>query len=209
MARKKSDDTKLREKIGTGRGINYIPWLKPHEFGSLGRVHRIYGWKINRIHYLMSDLELYYFLLIQWEDNVVDIREQFPLELIDTIGISKELGLKHPPLTKKSGNEIVMTTDFVITVRDNNRCRDIVRTVKTQTDLRKQRVIEKLSIEKEYFKLKGLDWGIITEEQINKRKAQNIYMLYNNYFWTRDNKISQNELKYLIYEFKEYVNKKH
>lgn len=202
MSRRKRDDTKFKEKLGTGRGIDYIPWLKPHEFGSLGRVHRINGWKINRIHYLMSDLELYYFLLIQWDENVIDIREQFPMDISDTVRIASDLGIKHPPYNKRSGNEVVMTTDFVITMKDKEKLKDIVRTVKSRSDLNKPRTLEKMSIEKEYFKSKKLDWGIITEEQINKEKAQNLYLIYNNYFWLKNDKISQNELKYFIDDFK-------
>ncbi|WP_052221458.1 heteromeric transposase endonuclease subunit TnsA [Clostridium homopropionicum] len=202
MARRKSDNAKLKEKIGTGRGGNYTPWLKPHEFGSLGRTHRIRGWKVNRIYYFMSDLELYYFLLLQWNENVIDIREQFPMNLIDTVRIAKDLGIKHPPHNKKSGNEVIMTTDFIITIKSNDGLKDIVRTVKSKKDLKNQRVLEKLSIEKEYFKNKGLNWGIVTEEQINKTKAKNIYLLYNDYFWFSNSKFNQNEIDYITYDLK-------
>ncbi|HEY5563625.1 MAG TPA: TnsA endonuclease N-terminal domain-containing protein [Clostridiaceae bacterium] len=202
MSRRKSDETKFKEKVGTGRGVDYTPWLKPHEFGSKGRVHRIIGWYIDRIYYFMSDLELYYFLLLQFDDNVTEIREQFPLDLIDTVLIANDLGFRHPPINSKIGNEVVMTTDFVITIRCNNRLKDIVRTVKSSSDLKKRRVLEKLSIEKEYFRNKGLDWGIITEEQINKIKAKNIYLLYNDFFWAKDIKLSKDAMKKLISDFK-------
>ncbi|MFT8347319.1 TnsA endonuclease N-terminal domain-containing protein [Clostridium saccharoperbutylacetonicum] len=203
MARKKSDEQKLKEGAGTGRSHEYIPWIKVHEFGSKGRVHRILGWKTRRIHQLLSDLELDYFLNVQWEDNVIDIREQFPLLPIeDTILIAENIGVRHPALNNKKGKEVVMTTDFLITVNTGGVVKDIVRTIKFNQELTKQRVIDKFKIEKEYFKRKGYDdWGIVTEQFINKIKSRNIYAIYDAYFWDEQIHLQGRELRKIIYKF--------
>ncbi|AWK50548.1 transposase [Clostridium beijerinckii] len=108
---RKTDKYRLIEKRGLGKFEEYKPWLKVHEFGSCGRVHRIVGWKNRRIYQLMSDLELYYFVLAQWDDNVIDIREQYPLlPLEETILRANEIGVNHPPMNSKK--KTVMTTDF-------------------------------------------------------------------------------------------------
>ncbi|AOY75002.1 heteromeric transposase endonuclease subunit TnsA [Clostridium formicaceticum] len=207
MARQKSDKYKLIEGRGVGAYNQYKPWLKVHEFGAHSRVHRIKGWKTGRIHQLMSDLELYYFLIIQWEDKVIDIREQFPLLPIEqTILLANEMGIRHPAEKNKIGKEYVMTTDFLITIQDNNNFKNIVRTVKAKKDFDKQRTREKLLIEKQYFQHKKIDWGIVLDIHIDKIKAQNLYSIYNYYDWNQRNLISDYQLLKYINDFKMILN---
>lgn len=202
MSRKKCDENKIKEGFGTGRGENYKPFIRVHEFGSSGRSHRIFGWKTGRMHQLLSDLELYFFLELQWDDNCIDIREQYPLlPISDTMLIAKNLGIRHPSIRNKAGEEIVMTTDFVITVMDDKNVRDIVRTVKPINKINK-RTIEKFRIEKEYFTQKGInDWGIVTENEINITKAKNINYIYKSYFWAEECNLNEYELKNNINDF--------
>ena len=194
---KKTDKGRLKEGRGTGRGKNYKPWLKVHEFPSNGRVHRPMGWKTKRIHQLMSDLEYYYFLIIQWQETVLDIREQYPLlPLEQTIHIAQDLGIPHP--SDPWGKPVVMTTDFLITVKKDNLVYDMARTIKPLVQLEEKRVREKFLIEKAYWKLKDMDWGIVTDQEIPKTRAQNIAFLYDDYFWGEERKLSKpyiNQLK--------------
>lgn len=200
---RKTDKSKLKEGRGTKDGDTYCPWLKVHEFGSTGRCHRLLGWKSKRIHQLLSDLELYFFLDVQWEDNIVDIREQYPLlPLQQTIDIADNLNIKHPAFRNKRENELVMTTDFILTVNYDGSYKDIARTIKPRSFLDKKRVVQKFLLEKEYFRIKGIDWGIVTEESINITKARNIYYIYNCYFWNTDNNISGDSVYELFYVFK-------
>ncbi len=51
----------------------------------------------------------------------MDIREQFPLLPIEeTIIIAEELGIKHPT-DPNTGEPVVMTTDFLVTVSKNQQ----------------------------------------------------------------------------------------
>ncbi|MCT4594727.1 MAG: TnsA endonuclease N-terminal domain-containing protein [Anaeromicrobium sp.] len=114
----KSDICRLKEKRGLGRGINYIPWIKVHEVPSRGRKHRVLGVKHKRIYHFLSDLEYYFYLLQIFDSNVVEIREQFPLLSLETTKlIAEELNIRHPSV---GGRDIVMTTDFLITVKKDN-----------------------------------------------------------------------------------------
>ena len=54
--------------------------------------------------------------MLEWNNIVVDIREQFPLTREDTWHIADEKGIKHPT-DPKSQIPIVMTTDFLITIK--------------------------------------------------------------------------------------------
>ncbi|EJP6472084.1 heteromeric transposase endonuclease subunit TnsA [Clostridium botulinum] len=202
MKSRKSDKGRLKEGRGNGRFQEYKPWIKVHEVPSEGRVHRVYGWKTKRIHQLLSDLECYYFLIMQFSDKVVDIREQYPLlPLEQTIAIAKEHGIKHPAIENKQSKEVVMTTDFVLTLKGKNKNYDIARTIKEKSKLSKKRVCEKFFIEEKYWDIKGVNWGIVTDSEIPKVKGKNLLFLYQDYFWVEDNKLSIKEVDVLTYKF--------
>jgi len=70
------------------------------------------------LHEFLSDLERNYFYYLDFSDNVVDIREQFPiLPIEETILIAEELGVEHPKNPKTKEFEAI-TTDFLITTKD-------------------------------------------------------------------------------------------
>jgi len=177
---KKLDYEKMiKEGLGSGKGKEYKPWLKIQDFPSKGRVTRVKGIKTERQHELFSDLERNYFYYLDFADNVIDIREQYPLLPIEeTILISRELGIEHPkdPKTKE---EIVITTDFLIDIQEQDgSVISKARTLKYKKDLLNKRVLEKFEIERQYFERQGIDWGIVTEEEIDKSVSNFIADLY-------------------------------
>lgn len=177
------DESKIEKYIklgyGSGEGKEYKPWIEIQDFPSLGRVSRPFGWKANRIHHLLSDLEKKYFYMLEWSDIVVDIREQFPLfnrEL--AIEIAQEKAIKYP-VFKGTDIPYIMTKDFMITVRTGTgQLKNIARTVKPSADLEKKSVIEKYEIERSYWERKGIDWGLVTENEINDNLASNIEWIH-------------------------------
>lgn len=86
----------FREGRGQGEGKDYKPWLAIQDVSSTGRVSRVKGWKTGRLHHLMSDNEKRYFFLLEWADNVVDIREQYPLDREKTADIAHRKHINHP-----------------------------------------------------------------------------------------------------------------
>lgn len=203
MGRRKSDDGRMKENRGVGRGIFYRPWLKPHELSSDGLSTRLRGWIINRMYCFLSKLERGYFLLTQWEyKKVVDIREQYPLlPLEETIQIANDLGFKHIPANAPKGQETVMTTDFVITIKKGSEKYDIARTVKPKSRLT-ERVKQKFMIEQEYWKRRNVDWGVVTESEIDPIMVANIEFLYTSYFWDETIGLSSQEVDDCINEYK-------
>jgi len=179
------DETKIQTYIkngrGQGEGKDYKPWIDIHDFPSQGRVSRCFGWKTGRIHHFMSDMETRYFYLLEWSDKVVDIREQYPLLDRDkTQRIAEEKGIRYPEDTA-TRTPLVFTTDFLITVKENGRTFDVARTIKSARDLDKVRTIEKFEIERTYWEERGVDWGIITENEINREFASNIEWVHDAY----------------------------
>jgi hypothetical protein len=173
----KQNEKKKKEGRGQGSFENYKPWLKIQDVGSQGLATRIKGTKTGRCHQLLSTLELDYLYLLDWSEGVIDIREQYPLDLKETIALAQEANLIHPPRSNPS-NPIVMTTDFLITVRQPIGTKEIARTIKYSKDLTNLRVLEKFEIERLYWKERNIDWGIVTELDINKTLVRNIRWLY-------------------------------
>lgn len=207
MAKRKREQnikTRISEGRGSGIGKDYIPWIKIQDVASNGRATRIKGIKTDRQHELLSDLERDYFYILDFSDDVVDIREQYPLLPIEeTMDIAMELGIKHPT-DPKSGEPIVMTSDFLITLKDKDEYIEVVRTIKQKDDLLKRRINEKFEIERVYWQRKELDWGIVTEQELDKITAHNISFVHgykNMESIDSFSEISNLDIKDLIYEF--------
>lgn len=171
----------IKEGRGSGIGSEYKPWLKIQDVSSLGRSTRLKGIKTKRQHEFLSDLERNYFYITEYSDLVLDIREQFPLlPFEETIVIADELGIKHPT-DPRTGEPIVMTTDFLLTINNGQSVFEVAHTIKMKDELLKERILEKFEIEREYWHRKGIDWGIVTEEEILKTMARNISYIHDYY----------------------------
>lgn len=171
----------MKEGRGRGSGKDYKPWLTIQDVPSQGRSSRISGWKTNRVHHFFSDNEKRLFYLLEWSDNVVDIKEQFPLLDLDlAMSIATEMGMKYPK-TPQSDTPYVLTTDFMLLVKCDGKCIEIARTVKPAKDLERKSVIEKLELERQYYAAKGINWGIITEKDIPRMLADNIEWVHSAY----------------------------
>lgn len=171
----------VKEGRGQGSGENYRPWITVQDFPSKGRSSRSPGWKTNRVHHFFSDHERRLFYLYEWSDAVTDIKEQFPLLDLDlTMKIADVMGMKYP-IDPQSGTPYVFTTDFMLSVNQNGKKVEIARTVKPSAELSKKRVAEKLELERRYYATKGIDWGIVTEQEIPKILAGNIEWIHSAY----------------------------
>ena len=163
----------LKEGRGQGIGSKYKPWICIQNFPSNGIVSRVIGAKTGRIHHLMSNLELSLFYILDWTDDVVDIREQCPLiDLAEAINIAETANIKYP-YDSKSGFPYVLTSDFYVETKQGAAA----IAVKPSSELGKLRVREKLEIERRYWTRRGIDWCIMTENEINRTKANNIEWL--------------------------------
>ena len=160
----------IKEGRGQGTGKDYLPWIRIQDVPSEGRVTRGVGWTTGRRHELLSDIERDYCYLLDYSDEVSDIREQYPLlPLEETIMIAKQLGIEHP-MDPKTRVSIVMTTDFLITYKDKN----YARTVKPATKIEDERTIEKFEIERRYWEARHVDWGMITDQDLPEALIRNI-----------------------------------
>lgn len=180
MAKQPWTNEKLNKWLKEGRGQDavgkdYIPWVKISDFPSIGRATRIFGVKIPRIYHLQSDNQLRCFLLFEWSDRVVDLRESFPLlNLLETIDDKDDLRLDKF-IDKQTSVPLVLVTSFLLTVRDSDgRERLVARSVKNASELKQSSTFENLEIQRRYWLAKGVDWKLITDKQIPKQFAKNV-----------------------------------
>ncbi|PKM78427.1 MAG: heteromeric transposase endonuclease subunit TnsA [Firmicutes bacterium HGW-Firmicutes-15] len=168
----------IKKGRGQGEGRKYKPWLTVRDVPSRGRSTRAFGWKTRRVHHMLSDHETRYFYLSEWSNNVIDIREQYPiLDRDETMKIAKDLKFRYPHYIG-SKTPLVLTTDFVLTLIEDGHKKIIARTIKPIKELKKQRVRELFKIEEKYWAEQGIDWGIVTDLDIPKVLARNIEELH-------------------------------
>jgi len=166
---------KSKADRGIGEGKDYIPYTKTYEFASKGRVSRLQGIKTNRIHHLQSDIVLRAFLVFEWSDDVVDIRESYPLrDVLEVIDDKADLRFDRFQ-NEKTKEQYVLTTSFLLTTEDANGLRkEVARTIKSASDLERATAWENLEIQRRYWKAKNVDWKVLTEKEIPRQLAKNI-----------------------------------
>lgn len=171
---------KIRNGCGQGEGKDYKPWIRVGEFSSSGTSYRIPYYKQGgRICHFFSQLEARAFYLFEWSENVVDIREQYPLLPVETtLALADSMGIKHPASYNKRSHvsEItVMTTDFLVRFANGNQK---AYSIKMSQDLNNPRVMEKQRLETAYWGSQGIPFAILTEHQISHKIAGNLEFLY-------------------------------
>ncbi|MBQ0833833.1 TnsA endonuclease N-terminal domain-containing protein [Marinobacter sp.] len=165
----------IKEERGRGRGKDYRPWLTVRDLSSRGRSHRVMGHLTGRTHHFFSDTELAAFLLLEWNPAVSDIREQFPLRIEDTLSLAEQANIRHP---EAGGCHQIMSSDFVVDLSTHTGPQRLAIQVKVSSDLMDPRTVEKLELERRYWKLKGIPWYLITEKQMPRTIMENLDLLY-------------------------------
>lgn len=167
--------------FGQGAGVSYVPWLRVQDVPSQGHSRKVQGVKVDRLYHLLSNLEYGYFLVCEFSEEIIDIREQYPLLPRDRVQAhASAMGLNYPNYPKSSV-PYVMTTDFLLTViKPDGSFETVARTVKYESDLvgeRAGRTREKLAIEKEFWNSQGVDWEVVTEVGFTVELVQNLGLL--------------------------------
>lgn len=192
-------DRWLKEGRGQGEGENYKPWLTIQDFPSMGRVTRVFGWTTNRIHHFFSDTQLKYFYLLDWEERVIDIREHYPLIDLEVV-LKNTSDLKLDKfIDKKTKEPYILTTTFLITLLNPDGQKSFAaRSIKYASELSKKTTIEKLEIERRYWTAKGINWGIVTNKDINDVRAKNIEWIHSAMTSDGCNRLSIDEFNDLL-----------
>ena len=165
--RRKSDKTKEYLRMGTGTGANYKSYIQVGEFGSRGISSCIVDYKVHRTVHLLSQVEVMAWYLLRWDDDNLDIREQYPLPKEDTLKIADNYGLPHP---YSCNGPRTMTTDLLITRKEGLFAVSVKATSSGLSDSN----ITNLFIEQQYWLSQGVPWKLITKDQMNDKLYRNI-----------------------------------
>lgn len=165
----------LKDGYGIGAGEDYRPWIRVNDVSrKKSKAVKIYGIKTNRTHHLLSGIEEYFFYYAELNQLVIDIREQFPLFPLDlVVRIAQEAGITYP-FHQKSGDPCVLSTDFLLTLRNNGVISYLAVAIKTAEDLEDLDVLVRLEIERLWWTALQIPWRLVTEEQISKEVARNL-----------------------------------
>lgn len=167
----------LSNKWGIGDGEVYKPWFTVRDVKNNKTFRKeITGLTVRRKHHLLSALEYYLFLIMDFRSDVVDIREQFPLlPLSLSRKIALTLGVEHPKVIgTKTPTPFVMTTDLLVTFRTPERLRYVAFCVKPEEELCKPGILAKIEIERVWWESIGVDFKIFIGNQHTKIQSHNI-----------------------------------
>lgn len=162
-----------KEGRGCGSGADYMPWLTIQDVPSSGRRSRVFTPLTGREHHLLSDIETSVFFVLHWNDAVLDLREQFPLDRAETRRLAAELGVPHPK-DRHTGVDIVMTLDLLVDVRTAATPLCIPVSCKPFENLEDRRTLEKLEIERLYCRKRWGEWHLMTDRDYSKQYVQNL-----------------------------------
>ena len=165
----------LKEGRGQGEGATYKSWLQVQDISSQGRSTRTYSYKSQRVIHLLSDLQLYYWYLLEFDEQVIDVREQYPLLNFQELNIQMDKELEKKLFNVKTNVPHVFTISFMVKrLHANKKPYHEARMIKMSSELEKKATIERLELLRRYFKERNIDFGIVTEKEINKKLARNI-----------------------------------
>ncbi|GAA4650235.1 TnsA endonuclease N-terminal domain-containing protein [Kistimonas scapharcae] len=167
----KKDKNRLKDGRGTGNGVDYVAFIRVGEFDSSGESVRVKSTSVGRVHHFHSGIELAAFLIFDRNRTTVDIREQYPIPLDDTLNICRQLGIRHP---QTKGELHIVSTDLLIDLRGGKQ---IAIAVKNAKDLDDERILEKLQIEKAYWEGTGVNWYVFTEREVSAALKANLKWL--------------------------------
>lgn len=175
------------------RGI-HIPYVKS-TFMSAGTRSIFFCPVQKRVITFMGQGEKHLYISKLFESNVVEIKEQYPLDYVLTQEIADTLGVIHPR-KHLTGELTVVTTDLLITYRDENRSEyRVAYAFKYSIGGRNQtRTNQKLEIAETYWKRFGVRSEQILRDDVSKDKAHNLI----NYLDKYDKDICINEINEFV-----------
>lgn len=199
----------------------YKPWNTIRQSHTYGQGQEILNRFNDRTIHLYSRGERQLFVLLEAMPNVIDIKEQFPLPLNETLDLASELNIKHPGAYKErfENDGIVpaktMTSDLVVTFRlPNNEEKVVVYSFKYQQSLdylanprTAKRNWDKLKLEREYWQREEIEWVLMTEQCYSPIYIYNLEYLKECFEYPELLDVSEEFYRLFIKTFRQYDDK--
>ncbi|WP_066262245.1 heteromeric transposase endonuclease subunit TnsA [Hydrogenophaga flava] len=122
----------------------------------------------------MSDIESRLFVALEWQRDVSDIREQFPLfDRGFTQQVARELKVAHP-YYPQTHVPVVMTVDFMVTKVVSGKEVMVAYDAKDEGALNDLNTLNKLEITREALALMGVQHHLVLDTSIPRKRIDNI-----------------------------------
>lgn len=182
----------VKQGRGCGRFENYRPAFTVSEVCSNAQRQRVHIRRFCRTFELMSHGETLSLFKLDWDDSVIEVREQFPLNPLITTKIARKLKLYHPGYAMGG---TIMTTDFLVTYRkaDGSVYKKAFQIKHSEADLENKRTLAKLSIESAYWTRLNVPWCVVLSSSFNKILCDNLEILHP----YRETNYTENDLKFI------------
>jgi TnsA endonuclease N terminal len=176
-----------RQERGLGTHAEYVAWhrVRRSDPPSPGRSH-LHRFNARQLD-LMSDLELIGFLFVTQLPGLLDIREQFPLSLLDaphelaaydiaraggaypgTLRVARELGRRHPHVHDEQTREPkVLSTKHLLTLQNPDGRRSLLAV--SYQWRRAKRMSAAAEIERLYWQARDVPWMLVTRDEFDRR----------------------------------------
>lgn len=170
----------------------YRPWVTVRQSHTYGQGQIVYSHKTRREHHLLSRGERAPFFYFERDPTVIDILEQYPLPLHETLKIAASLHIVHPGNYKERANyggripAKTMTQDFVI-IRQTEAGKHILSPYSFKysdaldPEITSPRVVNrtlaKERISLEYWRTQNIDHVLITEKSFDATIIYNLEFL--------------------------------
>ena len=152
----------------TNTKVGYKPYVTTSKFNSIGTTTVITDWKTGRGVHCLSPGEALWYYILRWDDDNINIQEQFPLEMDIINIIFEQLGMP-----KIKNPKFVMSTDFLVTKKDGSK---IAYSVKNDRNLN-ERTLQLLTVEKIYWVTQNVEYKLLFKDNANKVLANNIRLI--------------------------------
>lgn len=197
-------DKLIKKGVGSGELESYRPWLKIRSVPSRGTSRIIPGVRIARGYHCLSNSEYMFFVLMEFNQEIVDIREQFPLiDYDETYSIALQKNIR-PARYVGTDVPFVFTADFMLSIaRSGEELSLVAISLKYKKEIndasvaQRKRLFEKQEIEKEYWSRRGIKSKLCFYEDLPHTKIKNLIIL-RDYAQLRLSIASENNLQKIL-----------
>lgn len=171
--REKSDINKILEGRCQKLGIDYVGMKKANESHSFGSATQIYDPIANRTVDTLSTGEKYFFWLLRFDDDVVEIYEQMLMlpKVVAKVAVENNL---HKPKNLLSTDFVVRYKDGTIKAYSIKESRNAFKKSCCKSENTWKRNIRRQILEKRYWEALEIEWELVFSEELNRHKAENI-----------------------------------
>lgn len=173
-SRKITNANKIKMGRGAGEGTDYKPWIKNRETSPMNTTYNVVNWKTGRMMELPNKPMHDAFLFLNWQSDVIDIRELYPVD-VDALQpfiqqASHELAAYGETLTDGILRHVICT-DFLVTLRDNTYAAYMV--AKNHSAMSNAKV-EQVYLLKRYWNNREVPFHLLYTDSFNKTFIQNL-----------------------------------